>query len=88
MPVASAIVERAWLTGVPDSRVAECHSLLRDAPRNGLEWARGELAMWLRRIDGSDIAAPDVAEPYALLFDGRYEAAAEQFHRLSTPYDA
>ncbi|PRC42636.1 LuxR family transcriptional regulator, partial [Mycobacterium sp. ITM-2017-0098] len=42
----------------------------------------------LRRIDGSDIAAPDVAEPYALLFDGRYEAAAEQFHRLSTPYDA
>ncbi|PRC62960.1 hypothetical protein C6A85_00290, partial [Mycobacterium sp. ITM-2017-0098] len=42
LPVASAIVERAWLTGVPDSRVAECHSLLRDAPRNGLEWARGE----------------------------------------------
>lgn len=89
LPVASAIVERAWLTGVrvPDPLVAECRSLLHDAPGHGLEWARGELAMWLRRIDGSDIAALDVAEPYAMLFAGRYEAAAEQFHRLSTPYD-
>ncbi len=88
LPVASAIVERVWLTGVPDSRVPECRSLLRDAPPNGLEWARGELAMWLRRFEGLDIAVTDVAAPYALLFDGRYEAAAAEFHRLSTPYDA
>lgn len=88
LPVAAAIVERVWLTGVADPRVAECRSLLHDAPHNGLEWARGELAMWLRRIDGSDCAVSGVAEPYALLFDGRYDAAAVEFERLSTPYDA
>ena len=43
--------------------------------------------MWLRRIDQT-VTADSVAEPYGLLFDGQFEAAAEAFHRLSTPYDA
>jgi DNA-binding CsgD family transcriptional regulator/tetratricopeptide (TPR) repeat protein len=87
LPVASAIVERAWLTGTVDPRVDECPSLLGSAPVTGLEWARGELAMWLRRIDAT-VTADGVAEPYRLLFDGQFEAAAEAFHQLSTPYDA
>lgn len=87
LPVAAAIVERIWLTGVPDPRLDECRALLDHAPALGLEWSRGELAMWLRRLDGQ-VAAQCVAEPYRLLFDGRFEAAAEEFVRLSTPYDA
>src|SRR4029077_11269754 len=53
LPVASAIVERAWLTGTVDPRVDECPSLLGSAPVTGLEWARGGLAMGLRRIDAT-----------------------------------
>jgi hypothetical protein len=52
----------------------------------GLEWSRGELAVWLRGL-GLDVVAFDVAEPYRLLLDA-HEAAAEEFHRLSMPYDA
>lgn len=87
LPVAAALVERCWLTGVVDPRLDECRSLLGSAPVTGLEWARGELAMWLRRIDKT-VTADSVAEPYRLLFDGQFEAAADAFHRLSTPYDA
>ncbi|MBS1694703.1 MAG: AAA family ATPase [Actinobacteria bacterium] len=91
LPVAAAIVERAWLTGCADPRLDQCRALLDTAPRSGLEWSRGELAMWLRRLDATvavDVSAEAVAEPYRLLFDGRFEAAAEAFHELSTPYDA
>ena len=92
LPVAAAIVERAWLTGAPEARLGECRSLLERAPLTGLEWARGELAMWLRRLDAASMsvecAPAGVAEPYRLLFDGQFEASADAFHRLSTPYDA
>lgn len=91
LPVAAAIVERTWLTGVPDPRLDECRSLLESAPITGLEWARGELTMWLRRIDASGGPAVEgrtVAEPYRLLFDGHFRAAADAFQQLSTPYDA
>jgi DNA-binding CsgD family transcriptional regulator len=86
LPAAAAIVERSWLTGVADDRLAHCHAMLNSAPVTGLEWARGELAMWLRRI-GHTVAATDVAHPYRLLFDGHFEAAADAFQQLSTPYD-
>lgn len=90
LPVAAAIVERTWLTGAVDPRIDECRLLLDNAPETGLEWARGELAMWLRRIDTTlSVAGLDTfAEPYRLVLDGRFEAAADAFHQLSTPYDA
>ena len=56
-------------------------------PVAGLEWSRGELAVWLRRL-GENVDVAGVAEPYRLLLDGAYEAAADEFHRLSMPYDA
>jgi DNA-binding NarL/FixJ family response regulator len=37
---------------------------------------------------GEAVDATDVAEPYRLVLDGAYEAAADEFHRLSMPYDA
>lgn len=87
LPAAAAIAERTWLTGTVDPRLDECRSLLDTAPVTGLQWARGELATWLRRIDPA-VSITDTAEPYALVLDGRFEAAAAAFHGLSTPYDA
>jgi DNA-binding NarL/FixJ family response regulator len=52
-----------------------------------MEWSRGELAVWLRRL-GLDVNAVDVAEPYRLLLNGAHEAAAEEFHGFSMPFDA
>jgi DNA-binding CsgD family transcriptional regulator len=87
LPVAAAIVELSWLTGESDERIAECRALLSGGPVTGLEWSRGELAVWLRRL-GDDVDVVGVAEPYRLLLDGAYEAAADDFHRRSMPYDA
>jgi DNA-binding CsgD family transcriptional regulator/tetratricopeptide (TPR) repeat protein len=87
LPVAAAIVEFCWLTGESDERLSQCCELLTTAPLTGLEWSRGELAVWLRRL-GQAVDVVGVAEPYRILLDGGYEAAAEDFHRRSMPYDA
>jgi DNA-binding CsgD family transcriptional regulator len=86
LPVAAAIAESSWLTGVLDERLDRCRELVAAGPTEGLEWSRGELAAWLRRL-GDTVDTAGVAEPYRLLLDGAYEAAADEFHRLSMPYD-
>jgi DNA-binding CsgD family transcriptional regulator len=87
LPVAAAIIEHSWLTGQSDERISECRELLTGGPIAGLEWSRGELAVWLRRL-GDNYDVVGVAEPYRLLLDGAYQAAADDFHRRSMPYDA
>jgi DNA-binding CsgD family transcriptional regulator len=87
LPAAAAIAESCWLTGAPDDRLMHCRQLLTDVPAEGLEWSRGELAAWLRRL-GDTVDTADLAAPYRLLLQGSHEAAAEEFHRLSMPYDA
>lgn len=88
LPVAAAVLERTWLTGMADSRVDECRTLLAEAPATGLEWARGELAMWLRRLDASvPLPAEQIAEPYRLLLGGRHTEAADAFEVLGAPYE-
>lgn len=87
LPVAAAIVEMVWTTGISDDRIAQCRDLLCSGPVAGLEWSRGELAVWLRRV-GESVETTGMAEPYRMVLDGEYEAAADEFHRLSMPYDA
>ena len=87
LPVAAGIVELNWLTGASDDRLDPVPRVTRGRPVAGLEWSRGELAVWLRRL-GETVDATGVAEPYRLVLDGEYEAAADEFHRLSMPYDA
>ena len=86
LPVAAAIVELSWITGELDPRLPECRELL-SGPTVGLEWSRGELAVWLRRL-GISVDVVGVAEPYRLMLDGAHESAADDFHRRSMPYDA
>ena len=87
LPVAAAIVELSWITGELDDRLPECRRLLTEGPVTGLDWSRGELAVWLRRL-GDNCDAVGVAEPYRLVLDGASEAAADEFHHRSMPYDA
>jgi DNA-binding CsgD family transcriptional regulator len=89
LPAAAALVERSWLRGATDERVDECRALVAAASGAGLEWARGELATWLRRLDaGTSAVDPDtVAEPYRLELTGHFDAAAALWAQLSAPYD-
>lgn len=101
LPAAAALVERAWLRGSPDVRLGDCRALLDSAGGAGLEWARGELAGWLQRLDGdAGFGAPTrhdggdpavghgpLAEPFRLQLSGSFHDAAALWERLSAPYD-
>ena len=90
-PAAAAIAERAWLTDISDDRLDDCRRLLDGPELPGLQWARGELAMWLHRCGvGGDVVAEaaEIAEPYRRLLAGDAMAAAEEFERLGVQYEA
>ena len=93
LPAAAAVVERAWSTGAADARLEACRELLTTASGVGLEWGRGELGSWLRRLDADGgaaapvVEATDVAEPFRLQLSGNVEDAAARWAALSTPYD-
>ncbi|WP_275571676.1 ATP-binding protein [Mycolicibacterium vanbaalenii] len=84
---AAAIAERVWLTGRHDDRLDECRALIDSCPVGGIDMAIGDLAVWLHRLDGS-VGTDRAVGPHRLLLDGDYAAAAEEFHRLSMPYEA
>ncbi|MGV0643533.1 AAA family ATPase [Mycolicibacterium sp. XJ2546] len=84
---AAGVVELSWLSGEFGEQLHACRALLEGRPNDGLQWSRGELGMWLHRIDPA-VDAEDVAEPYRLLLTGECEAAADEFLRLSMPYEA
>ena len=88
MPAAAALVEQVWLSGVPDRRVDEAGGLLRGFEGVGLEWARGDLAVWLRRLDPGLVTDDlEVSEPHRLWLDGDHAEAAAAWDRLGTPYE-
>jgi DNA-binding CsgD family transcriptional regulator len=84
---AAAIAEQAWLTGTADDRLDGCRALLNSCPVDGINMAIGDLAMWLRRLDPS-VDTDRAIGPHRLLLDGDFQAAADEFHRLSMPYEA
>jgi DNA-binding CsgD family transcriptional regulator len=94
LPAAAALIERSWLRGVTDPREDECRTALVAATGDGLEWARGDLMTWLRRLDEASGRAatpgPDsvaIAEPYQLELAGRFEEAAARWAALAAPYE-
>ncbi|MET0146770.1 MAG: AAA family ATPase [Ilumatobacteraceae bacterium] len=90
LPAAAALVEQVWLTGIDDARLTVCRTLL-DAPfKAGLEWARGDLASWMQRLDPDlDVTAllDHVAEPFRLGLTGRHADAAARWAARSAPYE-
>ena len=86
LAVMAALAERAWLLGAVEPRLEAAGSLLREAGAlPGVQWAVGQLALWLRRL-GRDPGPVDAAEPFALELDGRADAAAEHWRALGAPY--
>lgn len=85
---AAVVAEHAWLAGGDDARLDECRALLAEPPRVGLDWARGELALWLHRGAGADpVDAAGIAEPYALELAGDCAAAAAAWDAVGAPFE-
>jgi DNA-binding CsgD family transcriptional regulator len=89
LPAASALLERSWITGVTEARAGLVAELAdRFAARTqGLEWAVGDLLVWMGRVGLPIPVTDDVATPYRLLLSGEAAAAAQEWHRLGARYD-
>ncbi|HEX6337297.1 MAG TPA: AAA family ATPase [Jiangellaceae bacterium] len=87
LPAATALVERRWLIGEPDDRIADLTGLLaRFAGTPGLEWSLGELSVWIRRLGGDVAGEFEVAEPHRLSLKGDAIGAAARWGRIGEPY--
>jgi ATP/maltotriose-dependent transcriptional regulator MalT len=86
-PVAAARAEVAWYRG-DLQRVAEEAAIgLKAALGHRDMFFQGELAYWGRRADPALDLPADVAEPYALMIAGDWEAAAAAWQQLRMPYE-
>lgn len=85
-PVAAARAELAWLRGADQEIAVEAAGLFEVAVRAEHPWFAGELAFWLW-LGGARPRTPvPVAEPYRLLLDGDWPAAADAWRELGCPY--
>jgi DNA-binding CsgD family transcriptional regulator/tetratricopeptide (TPR) repeat protein len=86
--VAAACAEVAWYRG-DLRRVAEQVAIGLQAVVGGGhdQWIYGELAFWGRRADPTLQIRARIAEPYALMIAGNWEAAAAAWKCLGMPYE-
>jgi DNA-binding CsgD family transcriptional regulator/tetratricopeptide (TPR) repeat protein len=85
-PAAAALAEAAALDGHPATAapaVTEAYELAR---RFGTVAVRAELAYWMGRV-GQPVGGEGLAHPYALLADGRWQEAAEQWAAAGYRYE-
>jgi DNA-binding CsgD family transcriptional regulator len=89
LPACSALLERSWVTGAAEACAALVTELAeRFAARSeGLEWAVGDLLVWMSRVGIPLPVAGEVAPPYRLLLGGEAADAAEEWRRLGARYD-
>jgi DNA-binding CsgD family transcriptional regulator len=87
-PVRAARAEAAWLAGDRPRALAEADAVYSAAVQKRHHWLAGELAYWRWRAGAAD-APPDwIAAPFALQIAGRWEAAAEVWRQIGSPYEA
>ena len=85
--IAAASAEAAWYRG-DTPRTAEQACLgLRAAVGKHDTWLVGQLAFWASRSDPTLQVPSDIAEPYALMIAGDWQAAADAWQALNMPYE-
>jgi DNA-binding CsgD family transcriptional regulator len=87
VPVATAIAESAWLEGRPQGAAELAERTIALCTRRGIEWERGELAVWRRRLGRLDEVAAAPGPP-GLELAGDLEGAARAWAELGCPYEA
>jgi DNA-binding CsgD family transcriptional regulator len=85
VPVAAARAEAAWLGGRPEQIVAEVDQAWQSAISHPLPWDLGELSWWLHVAGVRRVLPVPVAPPFALMLEGRWQAAAGEWLELGCP---
>jgi DNA-binding CsgD family transcriptional regulator len=88
VPIRAVRAELHWLFGEPDKAAAEvlpAYDLLLRTIEPYTYWS---LAIWLSRLGLQKELPVNPPEPFALELAGDWQGAADQWERLSRPYDA
>ncbi len=88
LAVLTALAESMWMTGRDDPRVSDqaVREVDRVAGTPGADWAVGELATWLARLELLRKHPSPVPEPFRLAFEGRYVEAAAWWSGNGEPF--
>jgi ATP/maltotriose-dependent transcriptional regulator MalT len=86
-PVAAIRAEVAWYRGDLERVAQEAAVGLQAAANRRDPWLTGVIAYWAHRAAPQMKLAGDVAEPYALMIEGDWEAAAAAWNALALPYE-
>jgi DNA-binding CsgD family transcriptional regulator len=82
--VAAALAESSWLTGL-DPPTAALDTAWSAAIAHPIAWEIGEIAFW-RELAGLPVSSPvPLPEPFALMVDRQWSAAAEVWHTMGCP---
>jgi DNA-binding CsgD family transcriptional regulator/tetratricopeptide (TPR) repeat protein len=85
-PVAALRAEVAWYRGEFERAAQEAALGLKAAEGHSDRWLIGQLAYWAHRAAPGTVLPREIAEPYALMIEGKWEAAADAWHLLEAPY--
>src|SRR5262249_4493677 len=85
--VAAARAELAWYRGKSADVVRETTIGLEQVGGHNAPWINGELLFWRSRVEADTPVVGAVAEPYNLLLAGDWQAAANAWEQIGTPYE-
>ncbi len=85
-PAAVALAEAYWLAGDPARAAREAERGLQVALRADQRWFVGELAFWKWRSGDESPAPATAAEPFRLVIDGDWRAAAAAWSAMGCTY--
>jgi len=86
-PVRAALVEAAWLEGSRERTLSEARALYDLAVNKQHPWLAGEAAFWLWQCGEQPTQYDWMAAPFTLQIAGEWQAAADEWERLVSPYE-
>jgi DNA-binding CsgD family transcriptional regulator len=85
--LAAACAEAAWLAGDPEGVVREALPAFELARHRRDPRMKGELAVWLWRVNALEQHPTDIAQPYSLEISGDWRGAARVWEACGCPYE-
>jgi DNA-binding CsgD family transcriptional regulator/tetratricopeptide (TPR) repeat protein len=86
-PLAAARAEAAWWRGDIEQTCAEAQ-IGYESVRHGQDrWMLGQLIFWMWRAGGLTEVPERLPEPFALLMQGQWQAAASAWERIGAPFE-
>jgi DNA-binding CsgD family transcriptional regulator len=85
--VAAIRAEVAWYRGDLECVAREAAIGQQTSADHRDPWLHGELAYWAHVAEPAKTESADIAEPYRLMIEGDWEAAAAAWQQLGAPYE-